>query len=154
MASTNFEPIYARRVFPCFDEPKYKAIFDLSINHHEKFSAISNGNVKSISEPDSKGRVITSFESTPKMSTYNLAFVVSDFVKITDKQNNISLYARKNAIQDGAYAMDVEDEIMKKLKQYIGTPLGLGKMDLVAIPEVYFGDFPTTTENWGILILK
>ncbi len=78
MSSTQFEPTYARNAFPCFDEPNMKATYSISIIHDKNLNAISNG--KEIAKDTiDDNRVRTAFSKTVPMSTYLVAFVISDF---------------------------------------------------------------------------
>ena len=78
MVSTHFEPTDARSAFPCLDEPFYKAIFHISIEHEGNLTALSNMPVKQSSASyDNKN--LTVFEPTVKMSTYLVAFSVNEF---------------------------------------------------------------------------
>jgi aminopeptidase N len=82
LASTLFELSDARSAFPCFDEPEFKATFNLQIEHSSAYSAVSNtpGKVKEIRD----GFSTTSFDVTPKMPPYLLAFLVSDYEFISN----------------------------------------------------------------------
>ena len=93
LGTTHFEPTDARRAFPCFDEPALKANFTISITHSSSLNAHSNMPVVSVSEPD-KDKVTTSFATSVKMSSYLVAFVVSNFscmTKVTDTEYNVNV---------------------------------------------------------------
>ena len=78
LTATKFEPTYARMAFPCFDEPKFKASFEISIIHSNSFVAISN-EIEDKTVPYSDGWSETFFKKTVPMSTYLVAYVVSEF---------------------------------------------------------------------------
>ena len=83
MFSTQFESCDARRAFPCFDEPNLKATFDVGIEIPEDQIALSNMPEKKV-EPGKPGRKVVTFERTPIMSTYLLAWAFGDFEYVED----------------------------------------------------------------------
>lgn len=76
---TQFSPIHARKAFPCFDEPVYKATFSLTLRHDPQYTSLSNMPVSSSSPSDDDGWVTDRFARTPRMSTYYLAWAVCNF---------------------------------------------------------------------------
>ena len=79
MFSTQFESCEARWAFPCFDEPNLKATFDVSIEIPDDQVALSNMPEKEIKKSSKPNQKIVSFERTPVMSTYLLAWAFGDF---------------------------------------------------------------------------
>lgn len=80
--STQFQPNFARQAFPCFDVPNLKATFDFSIEVPSDQVALGNMPVKATTPSDRVGLNLVSFETTPAMSTYLLAWAVGDFAYV------------------------------------------------------------------------
>jgi aminopeptidase N len=94
--------------------------------------------------------VATSFYTTPPMSTYLLAFLVSDFSRIYNKNMNFSVFARPNAIRYGNLSLNVGEKILNALEEFTGIPFKLNKMDQAAIPDFAAG----AMENWGLVLYR
>ncbi|XP_048828516.1 alanyl (membrane) aminopeptidase-like b [Brienomyrus brachyistius] len=152
LATTQMQPTEARRVFPCFDEPAMKAIFNVTIIHREGTTALSNSNRKSRIEItiDEETWLITEFNPTPKMSTYLLVFTVSEFERIPAMGNNkIRTWARPEAISAGQadYAQKTAESILPAFEDFYGIRYPLSKLEQIAIPDFSAGGM----ENWGLI---
>ncbi|XP_025752225.1 aminopeptidase Q isoform X3 [Manacus vitellinus] len=151
------EPAFARRVYPCFDEPAMKATFNIRIVHDPSYVALSNMPAIDVSEmKDENGSLwtVTTFNTSLKMSTYLTAFVVCDFdyVTRTERGNKIRIWARKEAIGNGYldYALSITGPIFSFLEDVLNISYPLPKTDLVALPEFGAGGM----ENWGLVTIQ
>ncbi|GMT10969.1 hypothetical protein PFISCL1PPCAC_2266, partial [Pristionchus fissidentatus] len=152
LAMTQMEPTDARRMVPCFDEPSYKATWDVTVEHPEGTVALSNG-LETGTIPTSAGWQLTTFKQTPKMSSYLLAIVVGDISK-TEKTNEngvlVRVWARHETVADTAYALEAGAKVLAKYDEYFGIKFPLEKMDMVACPDFSAG----AMENWGLVTYR
>ncbi|XP_055602735.1 LOW QUALITY PROTEIN: aminopeptidase N-like [Uranotaenia lowii] len=148
VGSTHFQATLARRVFPCYDEPDLKATIELWITHHKSYSATANTFLDSGGfDPEDSDYIISKFRKTPKMSTYLLAFAVTDFT--IRSKNRQQVVVRKNAVNDALYALDAGDKILTALDQHIGVIYSdfMPRLTQIAIPDRGTG----AMENWGLV---
>ncbi|XP_023669966.2 aminopeptidase N-like [Paramormyrops kingsleyae] len=157
VATTQMQATYARKAFPCFDEPTMKASFYITIIHERGTVALSNGmDIESVNMTINNETVTrTTFEPTPQMSTYLLAFIVSDYTYISSaKKDNalIRIWARRKAIsrRQGQYALNVTGQILQFFVNYYKSPYPLSKSDQVALPDFQAG----AMENWGLITYR
>ncbi len=149
MLVSQFEVADARRMFPCWDEPVFKATFRLSAVLPADFTAISNMPIESRT-PAGAGRTKVQFATTPRMSTYLLALVAGDMRALDGHAANTAMHAYAPAgEQDQAgYALSVEQKVLPYYNEYFGVPFPLPKLDLIAIPGNYAAG---AMENWGAI---
>uniref|UniRef100_A0A8C6PTC6 Aminopeptidase n=1 Tax=Nothobranchius furzeri TaxID=105023 RepID=A0A8C6PTC6_NOTFU len=148
LASTQFEATFARGAFPCFDEPAFKANFTVQIIREPRHIAVSNmPKVKTVVLP---GDLLEDhFDTTVKMSTYLVAYIVSDFLSVsrtTQHGVKISIYAVPEKINQTAFALDAAVKLLDFYDDYFDIPYPLPKQDLAAIPDFQSG----AMENWGL----
>ena len=144
-AVTQFEGTYARMMFPCFDEPGFKATFDLTVSADKGDTAISNGRIVQ-DEPISGNRHQISFSTSPKMSTYLVALAIGDWECLSRTLDDIPI--RVCAIPEkkdyGAFALDVAAHSIQFYDQWYGIKYPFGKLDMVAIPDYEWGGMENT----------
>ncbi|KAF5602346.1 glutamyl aminopeptidase [Fusarium pseudocircinatum] len=157
MFSTQFEACDARRAFPCFDEPNLKATFDFDIEIPSDQVALSNMPVKE-TRPSKDGWNIVSFETSPVMSTYLLAWAVGDFEYIeafTDrkydgKQIPVRVYTTRGLKEQGQWALEHAPKIIDFFSEIFDIDYPLPKSDLIAVHEFTHG----AMENWGLVTYR
>ena len=145
MLGTQFEPTDARRFFPCWDEPSFRARFQLTAVVPENWLAVSNMPVESESKSD-HGKEVR-FAPTPLMSSYLNVFVAGelDLIETQSKGVQIRVITTKGKAEWGRYALQSSVKLLDYYNDYFGVPYPLPKLDQIAVP----GGFGGAMENWG-----
>ncbi|KAK3081572.1 hypothetical protein LTS18_005317, partial [Coniosporium uncinatum] len=157
LATTQMEPTDARRAFPCFDEPALKAAFTITLIADKRKTCLSNMDVASEQEVDSKmtggKRNAVTFNKTPLMSTYLLAFIVGD-LKVIETKNfrvPIRVFATPDRdIEHGRFSLELAARTLDFYEKKFNSEFPLPKMDMVAIPDFSAG----AMENWGLITYR
>jgi len=145
MLGTQFEATDARRMFPCWDEPSFRARFQLTAVVPENFLAVSNMPVERESKVDGGKEV--RFAMTPSMASYLNVFVAGELDLIEGKSGDtqIRVIATRNKAEMGRYALQATAQILQYYNDYFGVAYPLPKLDQIATP----GGFGGAMENWG-----
>ena len=140
-AVTQFESTDARRAFPCFDEPAYKAVFRITLVVDKGDTAISNGEIVSDTPGPGAAMHTLVFSPSAKMSTYLVAMMVGDFQCLSGEADGIPI--RVCAIPEkkglGAYGLLSAENILKFYDKYYYTKYPFEKLDIIAFPDFSAG---------------
>ncbi|MBI3713216.1 MAG: M1 family metallopeptidase [Burkholderiales bacterium] len=147
---TQFENSDARRVIPSWDEPIYKARFNLELTVPTEQLAVSNMPV--ISKQDvGNGKTQIKFATSPKMSTYLLFMSVGDFERATVDADGteVGVIAKRGSLDQARYALEQSKPILREFNDYFGVRYPLPKLDNIAAPGQ--SQFFSAMENWGAI---
>jgi puromycin-sensitive aminopeptidase len=152
-AATQFEAADARRAFPCFDEPEFKARFTVELIHPAGNAAIANMPITS-EEPHDERRTRTVFRETPKISTYLVAFTVGPYeftdVVTTPSGIPVRVCLPPGLAAQGTYARDAHVRSVEWLQSYTAIPYPYYKVDAIGIPDFEAG----AMENPGAITYR
>lgn len=151
-AVTQFEATDARRAFPSWDEPDYKATYDVSAVVDNGDTAISNSKIEKDIPGPAAGKHTLQFGTTPKMSTYLVALLIGDWKCVSDEVDGIPLRVCSvpGKEQMGRIALEQTKHIVHYYDQYFGIKYPFGKLDQVAIPDFEAG----AMENAGAITYR
>ncbi|HEY8823406.1 MAG TPA: M1 family metallopeptidase [Candidatus Limnocylindria bacterium] len=152
-AATQFEAADARRAFPCFDEPEFKARFSLELIHPAGNAAIGNMPITSQEAVDER-RTRTRFRETPKISSYLVAFTVGPYEFTPSATTPSGIPVRvclpPGLAEQGIYARDAHVRSVEWLQDYTAIPYPYIKVDAIGIPDFEAG----AMENPGAITYR
>lgn len=150
MLGTQMEPADARRVFPCWDEPVYRATYDITLVVPPKLMAVSNMPIaRETSRADGLKEV--AFARTPAMASYLVAIYAAEFEAVEGEQDGVKLriLTTEGKRESARYALESTKRILAYYHEYFGVSYPLPKLDLIGVPNAFssFG----AMENWGCI---
>jgi aminopeptidase N len=148
-AATQFESTDARRAFPSFDEPAYKATFDITVIADSEHTVISNTQVLSDTPGPTANKHTVRFSTSPKMSSYLAAIAVGQFEYIEGSADGIPvrIYSTPGKKQLSKFALEATENFLLYFDQYFGIKYPYGKLDLIGLPDFSAG----AMENIGLI---
>jgi aminopeptidase N len=151
-AVTQFEATDARRAFPSFDEPAYKATFDITVIADKQHVAISNAKVLSDTPGPVQGKHTVKFATSAKMSSYLVAIAVGEFEAVEGEADGIPIrvWGTPGKKQLGGFALESAKFFMHYFNQYFGIKYPFEKMDLIGLPDFGAG----AMENTGCITFR
>lgn len=151
LLATQMEPVFARQAFPCWDEPAFRATFELRATIPESWTAMFN-------MPQTGDRLIATrrgmkevrFGKTPAMPVYLFVFAAGEFEALEDEVDGVKLriLTTEGKRESGRYAMEITKQLLRYYNDYFGVKYPLPKLDQLATP----GGFGGAMENWGGII--
>lgn len=151
IAATQFEAADARRVFPCFDEPGFKATWRIAVEAPRGVTVLSNG--APVSEEDLGARRRIRFAETPPLPTYLVALVLGKIdahPPVGVRGIGVRTWAQPAKLALTGFGQDVAVEVLPRLEDYFGVPYAFGKLDQVGLPEFEAG----AMENAGLVTYR
>ena len=152
--STQFESHFAREAFPSVDEPEAKATFDLALKFDQAEGELALSNMPEIDVESRKATGVWKFETTPRMSSYLLAFAAGDMQGITAKTKNgtlVGVYATKaHPASNLEFALDIAVRCIEFYEEYYGVKYPIPQSLHVALPDFSAG----AMENWGLVTYR
>ncbi|MDB5028751.1 MAG: pepN, partial [Candidatus Eremiobacteraeota bacterium] len=148
MLSTQFESTDARRMFPSWDEPAFRATYQLTVTLPAAWSAVSNTPIRSRTAHGALQTV--AFERTPRMPSYLVELSAGELASISGVGSDgikQTLWAVRGDEKHGGYALESAKQILPYYEEYFGVKYPLAKLDHIAIP----GGFGGAMENWGAI---
>ena len=152
--STQFESHFAREAFPSVDEPEAKATFDLAVKFDQEEGEIVLSNMPEIDVESRKETGIWKFDTTPRMSSYLLAFAAGDLQGVTAKTKNgtlVGVYSTKaHPLENLDFSLDIAVRAIEFYEDYYGVAYPIPQSLHIALPDFSSG----AMENWGLVTYR
>jgi aminopeptidase N len=151
-AVTQFEAVDARRAFPCFDEPAFKATFSVTLVIDKGDTGISNTEIASDTPGPGAEKHTLTFGTTPRMSTYLVAFLVGDFACTSGEEDHVAIRvcSTPDKVAHTAFGLEIAKPVLHYYNSYFGIPYPLKKLDLIGLPDFEAG----AMENFGAITYR
>ncbi|XP_074598352.1 puromycin-sensitive aminopeptidase-like isoform X2 [Brevipalpus obovatus] len=153
-ACTQFASTYARKAFPCWDEPAIKAHFRLTIIVPKDMVALSNTNIVSENPfKDDPSLKVVQFAETPRMSTYLLAYLFGEYDYLETKTNtgvSIKVFTPIGKKEQGMFSLRMAERSLEFYEQYFNVPYPLEKLDHIGVSDFLYA----AMENWGLILYR
>jgi aminopeptidase N/puromycin-sensitive aminopeptidase len=151
-AATQLEDTDARRMFPSFDEPEYKATFDVTVIADKDSKVISNGRIVSDTPGPGDAKHTVHFSTSPRMSSYLVAVIVGDFESIAGEADGIPIrvWTSPGKKELGHFALAAAEFNLSYYDRYFGIKYPYGKLDLVGLADFSAG----AMENTGCITFR
>jgi aminopeptidase N len=148
MLGTQMEPTDARRMFPCWDEPVFRAGYQLTVVVPEKHLAVSNTKIEREKRLGNGWKEVQ-FARTPPMASYLVALVSGELEELKGEAEGvpIRIITTEGKREQGRYALEVTERVLAFYNSYFGIRYPMAKLDQIAIP----GGFSGAMENWGAI---
>lgn len=152
--STQFESHFAREVFPSIDEPEAKATFDLALKFDQEEGDIALSNMPEINANRRQETGVWTFETTPRMSSYLLAFALGNLhgkTAYTKGGTEVGVFATcAHNIDSVDFALDIAVRVIDFYEDYYGIKYPIAQAYHVALPDFSAG----AMENWGLITYR
>jgi len=147
MLATQLQAVYARTLFPSFDEPAFRSVFEIAVTAPSGYEVLSNMPLL-LSETVAGGQ-LHRFEATPSMPSYLVALAVGRFDTLQGRAADVPLriFTAPGKREQARYAMTVTQQVVPYYNDYFGLAYALPKLDQLAVPGVRDG----AMEDWGLI---
>ena len=147
MLATQLEAIHARRLFPGFDEPAFRAVFEISVRAPKEFDVVSN--MPRVGRVPDGAFATHRFAATPPMPAYLVSVAVGNFEVLEGRAASVPLrfFTSTGKREQARFALRTTQQVLPYYTRYFGMPYALPKLDQLAVPSVRWG----AMEDWGLI---